>query len=182
MLPLEKATYRARASSSAGFGMSSKGNSQIAIDCEILADGFQGERIAWVGTFSPNTTDRTIESLQIMGWKGDDLAELDAGCDVARLMPDEFDLACDIDVDQDGVERLRANWVNRPGGRFSFKSKLEGGELKSFAASMRDAVKNMRGPQAKKPTAGGAQSRNGSNGGARQQQPHPNAPGNDDLF
>lgn len=172
-LPMEKATYRARASSSAGFGMSSKGNSQIAIDCEILTEGFQGERIAWVGTFSPGATDRTLEALRIMGWQGEDLAELDAGCDVAKLIPEEFDLACDVEADLEGVDRLKANWVNRiGGGRFAFKTKLEGGELKAFAASMKDAVKNARGgaPRAKPAASGG-------NGQKRPQQPHPNAPG-----
>lgn len=163
-LPLIKAKYLARAVG-CSFGVSSKGNTQIAVTCEIVEhEEFTGHEITWLGSFTDKTTERTIESLQHMGWQGDDLSELE-GLDMngaARLLPATVELVCEPDT-YEGETNLKVRWVNKPGaGRFAFKEPLTGGGLKAFAAQMRGAIRG----------------RSSSNGSRPSTQAHPNAPGN----
>jgi hypothetical protein len=167
-LPLIKAKYLARAVA-CSFGTSSKGNHQIAVTFEILDhDEFAGQEITWLGSFTDKTTERTIESLQHMGWQGDDLADLD-GLDVntsARTLPDSVEIVCEPDT-YEGETNLKVRWVNKPGaGRFAFKEPLTGQGLKAFAAQMRGAVRGAK--------AGSGRPSSSSNGS--KQAPHPNAP------
>lgn len=169
MLPKIRAKYIAKAIASA-FGVSSNGNYEIGITCEVVDGEHAGQEITWIGFFSEKTQERTIESLQHFGWKGDnleELADLDAeGC--ARMFPDHVELACDVEV-YEGEQQLKVKWVNKPGaGRFAFKDKLEGGQLKSFAAQMRGAIRGAQQAGPRKPNAGAPKST------------HPNAPGNGD--
>lgn len=169
MLPMEKATYRAKAVNTS-FGVTpEKGTNFIAIGFEVVDDEcFSGERTdAWLGYFSGKATERTIESLQHLGYTGDDLSQLEElderGC--AELLPNVVEIVCEPE-EHNGQWRLRVQWVNRPGsGRFVAKQPLKGSELKSFAAQMRGALRNARGPQ--KP----------ANGSTGSKPAHPNAPG-----
>ena len=169
MLPNIKAKYLARAVACA-FGISSNGNYQIAISGEVTEGDHAGEQITWIGHFTEKTQERTIESLQHFGWKGDDLSELadlDAeGCQ--RLLPEIVEFACDVES-YEGETQLKVKWVNKPGaGRFAFKTPLEGKHLKDFAAQMRGTIRS-------------AQAGNRQNGSAaKPRDPHPNAPGNDE--
>jgi hypothetical protein len=186
-LPMQKATYQARAIGS-GFGSSSNGNTQIAVQLEVIApdqeDPVNGERIAWIGHFTDKTTDRTIESLQHLGWKGDDLAELEDenGERALTLFPDTVEIVCEPE-EYDGNWRLRVKWINKPGGsRFTFKEPLTGQALKSFAAQMKGTIRNAQQGGVRKPSSAPPQQLRGysnSGGGSR----HPNAPGNgnDDI-
>lgn len=183
-------TFRARAVSN-GFGLSSKDTQQIAAVMEIVDDeNYAGETITWIGHFSDKTAARTIESLQHMGWKGDDLSELEdldrAAC--AEKLPDVIEIVVEqeeVPPNDDGTGggwRNRVRWVNRPGGgRFAFKKPLVGADLKAFAAQMRATVKGVRGaggaPRQSAPSGGGNNSRPSSGGYGN--SPHPNAPGND---
>ena len=183
MLPFEKATYRAIAIATT-LGLSNqKGTKYVAVNFEIVDDDqYNGETPhAWMGYFTDKTEARTIESLQHMGYQGDDLTEfanLDrAGC--ASLLPNTVEIVCEPEsyTDDQGNERtvLKVQWVNRVGGgRFKAEKPLEGSELKAFAAQMKSAFRNARGPrQSSKPA-------NGGGGGYRSGSPHPNAPGSDD--
>lgn len=187
-LPLTKATYQARAIG-CGFGTAQSGNHQIAVQLEIIEDSAElannGERIAWLGHFTDKTTDRTVESLQHLGWKGDDLGELEEldaeAC--ARLLPDVVEIVCEPE-EYEGTWRLRVKWINKVGGgRFAFKEPLTGSALKAFAAQMRGTIRNAQqgGGAPRKTTApAAAPARNGGGSGYRSTAPHPNAPGNDD--
>ncbi|MBA3843623.1 MAG: hypothetical protein H0X39_13610 [Actinobacteria bacterium] len=178
-LPLENATYTARAASGASISPPSQnGNRQIALTFEVSQGEHAGETITWIAAFhnTPDKkgrtgVDRIIESLQYLGWTGDEIAEL-VDIDEARvavLFPNEVELACSVE-EYDGNTRLRVNWVNRlGGGRFTFKEPLKGADLKSFSSQMRGQIRNMQG--AKK-----------ASNGASKPDPHPNAPGvKDDL-
>lgn len=169
MLPLIKATYLARACA-CFFGVTSNGNQQVGVTFTIVDNADHGgQTITWVGFFTEKTTARTIESLQHMGWAGDDLSELEnldaVGCE--RLLPNPVELVCAPET-YEGDTTLRVSWVNRMGGgRFAFKDKLEGRELKTFAAQMKASIRAAKG------------ARNGS-----KPDPHPNAPSSstdDDL-
>lgn len=171
-LPMEEITVRAKAIG-AGFGKSENGNTQLAIQCEVVDhEQFSGETIAAVLHFTPKTEARSIESIQHFGFAGDDLATLeDIGPgQAAELLPNVVELVC-APEEWDGSWRLKVKWVNRPvGGRFVFKEPVKGAELKSFAAQMKSALKNARGG-AVKPNGGTSKPATGA---------HPNAPGNRD--
>lgn len=170
-LPMQKAKYNAKAVASS-FGTSSKGNTQIAVTVEVVEHpDLAGSEITWLGHFTEKTTDRTIESLQHMGWQGDDLSELDqldeAAC--AKLLPDTIEIVV-APEEYDGDVNLKVQWVNKPGaGRFSFKEPLTGQGLKAFASQMRGTIRGAK--------AGGQQTRRTSNGSSK--PTHPNAPGAD---
>lgn len=167
MLPLVNAKYNARACSGASFAPSSNGNQQIAINMEIVDGEYAGESIAWIATFhdTPDKngvtgSERNIQSLQYMGWQGDDLAELvDITDEQARaLLPEIVSIVCEPDT-YEGKTRLKVKWVNKPGGRFAFKEPVSKNDLRSFAAQMKSTVKAVRasngGTPAKAPAAGG---------------------------
>ncbi len=181
-LPLEKATYRARAIATALDRSSQKNTKFVAVDFEIVDDEhYNGEHPqAWKGFFTEKTTDRTVESLQHMGYEGDnleDFASLDrAGC--AKLLPNVVEIVCEPEyfTGDDGNERavVKVQWVNRVGGgRFKAANPLEGGELKAFAAEMKSVFRNSRGP--KKSNGAGPYASN-PNAASRAATAHPNAP------
>lgn len=145
-LPIEKINVHAMAAG-VGFGTSQNGNTQIGVTMSVTSpDEFRGETITWLGHFTDKTAARTIESLQHMGWQGDDLAELDAldaaGC--AQHLPNAVELVCEPE-EYNGAWHLRVKWVNKiGGGRFEFKEPVTGAGLKTFAAQMRNTVKSVR--------------------------------------
>jgi hypothetical protein len=148
-LPMEKATYRAKAVNSS-FGVTpEKGTNFVAIGFEVVDhEQLAGERTdAWMGYFAGKATERTIESLQLMGFASDDLSLLEE-CNeqqCADLLPNVVEIVCEPE-EFDGNWRLRVQWVNRPGsGRFVAKQPLKGTDLKAFAAQMKGALRNARG-------------------------------------
>lgn len=166
-LPLEKATYRAIAIATALDQSSQKNTKYIAVNFEIVDDDhYAGETPqAWKGYFTEKTEARTVESLQHMGYQGDnmeDFASLDReGC--SRLLPGVVEIVCEPEsfVGDDGNERtvLKVQWVNRVGGgRFKASNPLEGGELKAFAAQMKSVFRNARaaGPRVITPKSAGS--------------------------
>jgi hypothetical protein len=171
-LPMEKATYTVRARG-CGFDQG-KNHKEVVVPCEIVDHPtLAGERVYWRGYFSDATVDRTIESLQNMGWQGDDLSELEdldaAGAE--RFLPDTFAIVCEPE-EFEGVWRLKVKWVNKSGPMR--KDPIKGNDLKAFAAQMKSKVRAVRAQggaprQTSTPRSGG--------GGS---QPHPNAPGNRD--
>ena len=170
MLPMEKSKYRATAVATCFDVSPEKGTKFIAINFEVVDDeNFSGERTpAWKGYFTGAATERTIESLMHLGFASDDLSLLEE-CDEARcaeLLPNVVEIVCEPEQSNDGKWYQRVQWVNRPGsGRFKATNPLKGNDLKSFAAQMKGALKNARGPQSK-PSGGQSQ--------------HPNAPGSKD--
>src|SRR6185295_5235482 len=58
----------------AQFGFSKeKKTPQVVVTFEVLSGPYAGDRIAWFGYFTDNTEKRTMESLRICGFVGDDL-------------------------------------------------------------------------------------------------------------
>lgn len=162
-LPLEKATYRAIAVSTCLDRSKKKQTPFVAVNFEIVDhETYTGEQTrAWEGYLTDKTEARTAESLQYMGYQGDnleDFASLDReGCQ--RLLPSVVEIVCEPEsyTDEEGNERwsLRVQWVNRVGGgRYKASNPLEGGELKAFAAQMKSVFRNSRGPGAKPNGAG----------------------------
>lgn len=190
MLPLEKATYRARAVG-AGFGVSENNNTQLAITLSLLDENgaMTEEEITWIGHFT-DTVDkkgktvaqRTLESLLFMGFASDDLTLLEEPSrdEVIAMLPNEVEIV--VEPKKDDPNKLEVRWVNRPGGGgFAFKKPMRGNDLKAFAAQMKGTLRNMRGPvspSAPASRSAPAPTRNGSGGSGPTR--HPNAPGADD--
>lgn len=158
-LPMQKGYYAARATDTPiKFGTASTGTTQISVEFELLGDEWPNERFTWLGNFTDGTAERAVESLQIAGWQGDDLSDLSDQA-ASRFLTEEVSLTIEPDTDNEGVTRLKANWVNRPGGgKFKFKTELAGNDLKAFAAQMKNTVKSVRaaGGAPRKAAAGGS--------------------------
>lgn len=168
-LPMEDITVRVRAVA-AGLGESENENRTkfVFVTGSVVDDEqHNGEQITAVLYFTEKTQARSIESLMHLGFTSDDLSLLEdadeAKC--AELLPEVVEFVCAPEEYQ-GNWQLKVKWVNKPGrGKFAPKKKLEGGDLKAFAAQLKGALKNARGgggtrPSARKPPA-----------------THPNAPG-----
>src|ERR1700729_4246097 len=116
-LPMIKNRYNAKAIAF-GLGETNDGKPQIGVMFEIVDHpDFPGEQITWFGYFTEKTEDRTIESLQHMGWQGDDLTELAelAGDDATRVLPTPVSIVCEPDT-YDAKTKLKAQGVNQLGG------------------------------------------------------------------
>lgn len=159
MLPLEKASYRVRAvAADIGFNPDN-GNKQVSITGRVVDhDALNGEEITAVLHFSPKAQERSIESLLNFGFPIDDITQLadadEAKC--AELLPDVAEFQC-APEEWDGKWSLKVQWVNKPGrGKFAFKNKLEGGDLKAFGSELKNALKNARGGAPRKPAQNGS--------------------------
>lgn len=147
-MSLTSGKFRAKGIAGA-LGYTSNGSPQVAVELRILDDGHAGDSITWFGFFSEKTQERTLESLRILGWKTDDLSNLDGITDneVSVTMEEE---------EYNGEVRLKAQWINRLGG-IALKERMTPVQAKAFAQQMKGAAIASRGatpaPTAGKPPA-----------------------------
>ncbi len=146
-----KGTYRARAvADSHVLGRSkNKGTEQSTVEFELLAEGFVGQRISWVGYHTDKSWERTAESLRHAGWTGDDLSETP----LPGLGSTEVDLVID-DEEYDGKTYSRVQFVNKPGA-LVIGTPMNPDEARGFAAKMRQRIAAQRA-QSGKPAQGSA--------------------------
>lgn len=175
-LPIQDLTIRVRAVA-AGLGQSDneKGTRFVHVTGSVVDDEqYTGEQITAVLFFTEKTQARSIESLMHFGFTSDDLGVLEdadeAKC--AELLPEVVEFVCAPEEYQ-GEWTLKVKWVNKPGrGKFAPKKKLEGSDLKAFAAQMKGALRNARGAGGSRPSSPPR-----SNGASsKRTEPHPNAP------
>lgn len=168
-LPMQEITVRVRAVA-AGLGESDNENRTkfVWVTGSVVDDEqYNGEQITAVLYFTDKTTARSIESLQHLGFASDDLSLL-ADADEARcseLLPNVVEFVC-APEEYKGEWTLKVKWVNAPGrGKFAPKKKLEGSDLKAFAAQMKGALRNAKGAAGARPASTPAQSRAATSGG-----------------
>lgn len=131
MSNLVKGNFKARALTGA-LGYTSGGKEQVAVQLEVLDEGFQGETITWYGYFSDGAVDRTLESLRLLGWEGDDLFDLKGlGDKEVRIVLDEDEY--------EGKIQLKVKWINGPGG-LALKAPMNDGEARAFSQRMKGLV------------------------------------------
>lgn len=118
------------------WGYTEGGKEQILVDFQITGESeFAGTSISWFGYFTDKTWERTLEALRYCGWEGDDLAVLSLDKDVEIVVEHE--------TDDNGTVRAKVRWVNRPGGgRIELKKPMSEGQLRNFAASMKNRAKS----------------------------------------
>ncbi len=167
-LPMQEITVRVRAVA-AGLGESDneKRTKFVYVTGSVVDDeNYTGEQITAMLYFTEKTSARSIESLMHFGFASDDLSLLeDADANkCAELLPETVEFVC-APEEYNGERTLKVKWVNKPGrGKFAPKKKLEGSDLKAFAAQMKGALKNARGG-APRPQSTPAQSRAATAGG-----------------
>jgi hypothetical protein len=135
---LKPGRFRARAVGGV-LAESGNGNPQIAVSFDILDEAFAGSSITWYGSFSKNLGkgkktpfQRTIETLRICGWEGDDISDL------STITKNEVSLTLDYETFE-GERKLKVKWVNAPGG-VAVKNPMNEAQAKGFAAKMRGEV------------------------------------------
>ncbi len=108
---------------------------QVCALFEITSGPHVGERLVWFGFFTKDAGKRTVESLRIMGLKGNDLGALETT---------PLDQRVSIKVGHDeweGKVRARVDFVNAPGGGMVKLNKpMSKDEIRKFAAMMRDSL------------------------------------------
>jgi hypothetical protein len=128
---IDKGTYKARAVEGA-LGFTSNDNEQVAVLFETIEP--QPRRITWYGFFTEATSERTLESLRHMGWKGDDLSDL------SGITDNEVYIVVDHE-DYQGKTQARVRWVNSgAGGALAMKATMDKARAQAFAARMKGAV------------------------------------------
>jgi hypothetical protein len=150
---IEKGKYKGRAVGEVVLG-SSKEKGTPFIECffEVSDGKFRGERVRWTGYFTrtpdksgKTVAERTIDSLQTCGWRGDDLAEFtDHG--LHDLDANEVELVVDIETyEKDGETKHapRVQWVNRLAG-VNLENAMGAGEAQAFGAKMKGLVLAMK--------------------------------------
>lgn len=111
-------------------GLTSTGKEQIGVLFQLQ----DGQTITWYGYFTENTVDRTLESLEYMGWDGVDIA------DPKGLDANEVQLVVEPETNDEGKTFPKVRWVNRIGGGLAMKEELSGGALQNFKQRMAGAV------------------------------------------
>jgi len=165
------------------FGYSGqKQTPQVAVCFEIIAGPNSGDRITWIGYFTETVqkngktvSERTLESLRVCGFKGDDLDKFN------DQRPDqEVQLIVDHETGQDGKTYAKVSWVNDPNraGGFVMENQMDPKQKRMFAAQFKAKLKSIpsvegkkaeRQPRSVAPT--------GDNGWSGNDQPDPPKPG-----
>lgn len=153
----------------AQFGESKqKGTKQVVLHFEIMEGEHTGVRLPWFGYFTKDAADRTIESLRIAGFKGDDLSMLPS-----QVLENRVTIVVEVN-EWEGKRQSKIAWVNRPGGGgVRLEKQMAGNDLKTFAAQLKSRVKSkpeIAGEKAERtpPTPSGGKT---DGGGARSHMP-----------
>jgi hypothetical protein len=137
-MAIQAGKYRASCTGpqDATWGISKAGNTQLGLVFKILDEGPScGWLVSWRGTFTENTVDRVLESLEACGLEpGSELTELQ------RIDRNEVSITVEI-IEGEGENGPfsfpQVQWINRPGaGRVKFHTELTQEDAK---AMLRDA-------------------------------------------
>lgn len=133
--------YKARALEG-DFGFAGTGTKQVAVGFEIIDDDARGERVTWYGFFTPNTAERTIESLRHCGC----VFPHDCLDDLTGLGSAEVELVLEDEPTDRGDVKSRVRWVNRIGGGVALQTRMNDAEKRAFSDEMRGYVAASRPP------------------------------------
>lgn len=140
-------TYKAKAIKAEAGKSANKGTDQVSVLFNIESGPHAGQEITWIGYFTEKTADRTIDSLMICGWDGEDYTMF------SGVSKNTVDIVVEHETyvhEASGEERTRARvaWVNDP-NRVVGGKPMSAGELTDFAARMRGRVLAMKEKRAK---------------------------------
>lgn len=145
-MELPNGIYQARATRAA-LGETKEGNERVAVEFELLTEGFAGQRITWYGYFTDKAFPITIKALRACGWYGDDLSDL-SGIEINEV---ELDIQNEA---YEGKVSARVKWVNAPGsGGMAFGSPLPTDRAKALAARMRGQLLALEKSEGRRPAS-----------------------------
>jgi hypothetical protein len=139
---LENGNYRARAIQGV-LSETKGGKEQVAVEFELLDEGFVGQKITWYGYFTEKTWERTIKSLRACGWYGDDISQLDG------LSANEVSLVVERE-EYEGKVRAKVQWVNSLDGGIAV-APMAPERAKRFAQTMRGQILAMEKAEGRAP-------------------------------
>lgn len=123
-------------------GKSGTGTPHVA----VLFEDPAGDRITWYGYLSDKALERTIASLEILGW---DSAEHDGRIESLNgtgiLADNEAEIVVELE-EYNGDVRPKVKWVNRPGGGMG--EAMGADEAATFSATLRQKILSAKGPKA----------------------------------
>lgn len=115
----------------AALGYTKGGKESVGVEFALTESG---KHLTWYGYFTEATTERTIESLRICGWTGQDLSDL------SEIGKDPVEVNLVIGTEEyEGKSRQKVQWVNRAGG-LAMSAPLDEAQAKAFGARMKGAV------------------------------------------
>ena len=123
----------------------STGTPQVAVEFELLNEGFVGDRITWYGFLTDAAIKNAVKGLRNCGWVGtkwDETIIIDTNAEVdLDITPDTYN----------GKTISKVQWVNKPGESGSGPKPMDAAKRKAFAARMngllmRDAPKSAPDP------------------------------------
>lgn len=125
---IEAGRYKARAIEWR-LGVTGGGNEQIGVLFQLE----DGQLMTWYGFFSEKTTERTLDSLETMGWDGVSIT------DPMGLDRNDVQLVVEHETNDEGKTFPRVRWVNRLGG-LTMKEELSGAALQNFKQRMQGTI------------------------------------------
>ena len=130
------------------FGMSpAKGTPGCAVMFEVTKGEHAGATVSWAGWFTDKTAERAIESLEHMGWRGDDPQTA-----TVEDLPNEVEIVVEVETwtNDEGraIETSKVQWVNKVGAGVKLAA-MGAGDSAAFASKMKGLVLGMR---SKKPS------------------------------
>ena len=132
MLGRQGKTYKARGID--GYvDKAGTGTEYVAIKLRVTNGDETDSEITWFGYFTDKTIDRTIESLRILGWRGDDLSDL------AGITENEVEIVV-RNEEYEGQTRARVAFINRIGGGVRLEKRMSAEDTRRFAARMKAKV------------------------------------------
>jgi hypothetical protein len=140
-------------------GVANTGTEQVGIEYEFTDGPNKGKRITHYAYFTDKTMDRSVETLRLSGFEGDDLTDVSS---LSAPTTPVVQLVLEHE-EHNGVSQIRVKWVNRLGGA-AVKQAMEPDQARDFANRMRGhlvAYDRQQGgastaaPKAKKPTVNG---------------------------
>lgn len=131
----ESGSYKAKAVDW-GFNTTRNGNPELVIEFAVpMPDGSKEMQFAHL-YFTEGAFDRAVESLRIMGWKGEELSELDnkgGGIDANEV-------SLEIEMEKyEGKVTPKVQWINSGSGGHR-QAPLTGDALKAFSFKMKSRV------------------------------------------
>ena len=143
-MAITNGTYKARVAGECVLGASkNKGTPFIEFYLQIIEGDNKGGLVRWTGYFTENTNERSIQSLQLCGWQGDDLSEFSDG-ELHGLDRNEVSIVVELEeyTNDEGETKKspRVQWINRPGGFLNTDAAMNKAAAASFGERMRGLV------------------------------------------
>ena len=147
---ISEGSFKARGIAASMGKSSQKGTLCVSVTLRLEDGPHKGEMIDWVGWMSDATRARTAESLELLGFDGDDLATTNRNEVIAVIEHEEF-------TKQNGevMKTARVKWLNDPkrgGAKFAA---LSPGETLALMGSLRGYVLAAKAAKGESPSNGG---------------------------